>query len=197
MFGPGFACNVTSEPAAEPVSTSEAKTHLRVSGSGDDTYIDTLVKSARKHVEAYLGRSLITQTRVLRMDEFPCADAIELPYGPITSVTSVAYLDADGTTQTWSSANYRVDSYSVPPRISLAYGISWPTTRGVSHSVTVTYVCGYGAAGSNVPAEIVHAIKLIVGHLYETREETSAGYELKEIPMGARALLAPYRVHSW
>jgi uncharacterized phiE125 gp8 family phage protein len=197
MFAPGFACNVTSEPAAEPISTADAKTHLRVTGSGDDTYIDTLVKMARRHVERVCGLSLITQTRALRLDAFPCEDAIELPYGPLQSVSSVAYLDSDGTSQTWSSSNYRADIYSLPPRVALAYGVTWPTTRGVSHSVTVTYIAGYGAAGSSVPADIIHAMKLIVGHLYETREQTSAGFELKEIPMGAAALLAPYRIHSW
>jgi uncharacterized phiE125 gp8 family phage protein len=196
MYGPGFACNVTSEPAAEPVSTSEAKTHLRVTGSDDDTYIDTLVKAARRNVENHLRRALITQTRALRLDGFPCEEYIELPYGPVQSVSSVAYLDADGTTQTWSSANYRVDIYSVPPRISLAYGISWPTTRGVSHSLTVTYICGYGAAGSAVPAEIVHAIKLIVGHLYENREENVA-FSMEAMPFGVNALLSPYRTWSF
>lgn len=196
MFGKGFACNVTSEPAAEPVSTAEAKTHLRVTGSDDDTYIDTLVKSARRHVEQHLHRALITQTRALRLDEFPSEDCIELPYGPVQSVSSVAYLDADGATQTWSSANYRADIYSVPPRVSLAYGISWPTTRGVSHSVTVTYVCGYGTTGASVPTEIVHAIKLIVGHLYENREENVA-FSMEAMPFGVNALLSPYRTWSF
>ena len=196
MFGKGFACNVTSEPAAEPVSTSEAKTHLRVSSSGDDTYIDTLVKAARRQVERTTGLSLITQTRALRLDEFPCGDHIELPYGPLQSVSSVAYLDADGASQTWSSSNYRADIYSYPPRVSLAYGVSWPTTRGVTHSVTVTYIAGYGTGGSSVPADIIHAIKLIVGHLYENHEQVSA-VDMEVLPAGVEALLAPYRVHSW
>ena len=195
MFGKGFACNVTSEPAAEPVSTSEAKTHLRVSGSGDDTYIDTLVKAARRQVERVTGLSLITQTRALRLDEFPLSDAIELPYGPLQSVTSVAYLDADGASQTWSSSNYRADIYSYPPRVALAYGVSWPSTRGVTHSVTVTYVAGYGTASTSVPQDILHAIKLLVGHWYENREEVTA-VDMEVLPMGVEALLAPYRVHS-
>ena len=50
-------------PAEEPVSLTEAKTHLRVDTSADDTYIARLITSARAHVEeAILHRPLITQT---------------------------------------------------------------------------------------------------------------------------------------
>jgi hypothetical protein len=48
----------------------------------------------------------------------------------------------------------------------------------------VRFVAGYGTA-SVVPELAKAAIKLIVGHLYESREEASEA-NLKEIPRGAQ-----------
>lgn len=40
------------------VSTSEAKTHLRVDGTAEDTYIGQLVDAAESYVSEYLNREL-------------------------------------------------------------------------------------------------------------------------------------------
>ena len=45
-------------PATEPITTAEAKAHLRVSHSTDDTYIDALVAAARMVVEDRTGLRL-------------------------------------------------------------------------------------------------------------------------------------------
>ena len=49
-------------PGVEPVSVTEAKAHLRVSGSSEDTYIGALIKVATEHAESYLNRRLVQQT---------------------------------------------------------------------------------------------------------------------------------------
>lgn len=43
-------------PAAEPVSTAEAKLHARVDHSTDDTLIDLLIAAARQEAEHITGR---------------------------------------------------------------------------------------------------------------------------------------------
>ena len=45
-----MALKLITAPAAEPVSTSEAKSHLRVDTTADDTYIGTLMTVARHAV---------------------------------------------------------------------------------------------------------------------------------------------------
>ena len=56
-----------------------------------------------------------------------------------------------------------------------------------------------GAAGTGqsfigqVPDDIVSAMLLIIGHLYERRENTS-DFEVFDIPQNAESLLAPYRI---
>ena len=84
----------TTAPATFPVTLEDAKIHLKIDGTDEDTYITALIKVATSVCEAYAGLSFISQTRVIKLDAFRCRDLI-LPYGPVVSITSVAYVDAD------------------------------------------------------------------------------------------------------
>jgi len=42
---------ITVEPAEEPVTTAEAKDHMRVDTSDDDTLIDGLITASRLYAE--------------------------------------------------------------------------------------------------------------------------------------------------
>lgn len=190
---------VTVEPAIEPITLTEAKTHCRVTGTDDDTYIGTLITAAREWVEDYTGRSLITQTRTYVLDAFPYGDeTIVLPRPPLQSVTSVVYVDTAGANQTWDSANYTVDTDRDPGGIYLAYGKTWPATRSIRHAVTITYVAGYGEStdsplSTNVPQRIKQAILLIIGEMYSNRE-VSAPVKMESVPFAIEALLTPFRL---
>ena len=46
-----------------------------------------------------------------------------------------------------------------------------------------------------MPAPIMHAIKLLVGHWYQNREAVSVGVAVAELPRAVKALLDPFRVH--
>lgn len=190
----------TSAPAAEPVSTAEAKTHLRVDISDDDSYIDLLVATARQSVEVFLGRQLITATWQWKLDGFPRATrhnplrAFLLPWPPLQSVTSIAYVDPNGDSQTLAASLYTVDSASHPARIVPAYGEVWPATREHIDVVTLTWVAGYGDAGSDVPEKILTAIKMLVAHWYENREPVVLGTIATKLPMHVESLLWEERI---
>lgn len=180
------------DPASEPVSVSEFKTHARIDHSDEDTLITAYLVAARQWSETWLRRSLITQTWVARYDGFPAR--IVLPYAPLQSVTSIQYVDASGNTQTASTALYVVDTYRHPGEVYLAYDQTWPTTRDEQNAVTITYVAGYGDDPDDVPEAIRHAIKLIAGHLYEMREPVVAGQTVAEVPESFKSLLNLYRL---
>ena len=194
-----MALKLITAPAAEPVSTSEAKSHLRVDTTADDTYIGTLITVARQNVESHLRRALISQTWEVVLDAFP-AGVIRLPKPPLASVTSIKYTDDDGVEATYSSDNYVVDSDTEPGRVVLKSGQTWPAvTLAAANGVRVRYVAGYGAAGSNVPQAIRQAILLVIGSLYENREDVlvAQGVSIGVLPFGVVALLAPYRIYGW
>lgn len=184
---------ITAGPSTEPLTTAEAKTHLRVDTDDDNDYIDSLVKAARRWVEQVTWRQLITATYVLRLDRF-CGSVIYIPRPPLKTFTSFQYLDLDGVLQTWSSGNYEVDLYSSPGRVRPIATGYWPTVGNYyQNAITITYDAGYGAA-SAVPDDIKHAMRLMVGHWYRQRE--AVGANMAEVPLAVHHLIAPYRVHD-
>jgi hypothetical protein len=55
-----MALVLTAGPAVEPVTLAEARAHLRVDGSAEDTLISSLIITSRLHVEAALGRRSVS-----------------------------------------------------------------------------------------------------------------------------------------
>lgn len=183
----------SSAPATEPLTTAEAKTHLVVDHSDDDTYIDTLVAAARAYVEQYTGRQLVTATWTMDLERFPGDDFIQLPFPPLQSVTSVKYYDLSNSQQTLAASKYVVAD-STPGRLRLVSGEAWPQVYpDRAQAVEVIFVAGYGAA-SAVPADIKHAIKMLVGHWYENRETVTVGQTSKPVAFATDALLNPYKI---
>lgn len=200
LHGYDYRLDLDTAPATEPVSLSEAKTHLRVSISDDDALIDALITAARRWCERLRNESFVTQTWKLYADNWPGGDTIPLPMGPVQSVTSVTYTDEDGNESTLSSSNYLVDTVSRPARIRLKADQSWPTvTLRELNAIVVTYDAGYGDNASDVPEEVVAAIKLLVGHLYENREATvvGSGITVTEVPLTVKDLLWMDRVKAF
>jgi uncharacterized phiE125 gp8 family phage protein len=196
------APTLVTAPTSEPVTMAEAKGYLRQDLSDEDALIGALVAAARQYVERALNRALITQTWRLKLDDFYCApyycetdNTIRLPRVPLQSVSSITYLDYDGTSQTWSSTEYQVDAASEPGRVTTASGEWWPETQSEAiNAVTITYVAGYGAA-ADVPQGIRQALLFLVKHWFDQREPVSAtGAIPKEVPLTVDALLA---IHEW
>lgn len=190
-----YGLSITTQPATEPITTAEAKIHLGIASAvtGWDTLIAALITAARKYVEDFTNRSLITTVWKLKLDSLPYDQpSLQLPRSPLITVDSLKYYDNDGTEQTWDAANYIVSIDREPARVSLAYSIVWPSARYRADAITVNFTAGYGSAGS-VPQVFKQAILLIIGHWFEHRSEVEGG-NLREIPLGVKALLEMYRV---
>ncbi len=175
-----MAEKLITAPTVEPVTLPEAKAQLYVTDTADDMLITSKIKAARWLVEKYLNRALVQQTWKLQLDAFPAI--IRLARPPLNSISSIQYVDTDGTTQSLDTSKYQVDNISEPARIVPAYGETWPNTRGQIGAVTVTYVAGYDGDGAspedltaNIPQTIKDAILLLVTELYENREVSVIG----------------------
>lgn len=182
-------------PTSEPVSLDDVRLHLRLTDdTTEDPLLTSLIERARLYWESWSGRSLAPQTREAHRSAWPGGDYFELPDPPLTSVTSLKYLNSAGTETTMTSTTqYLVDADSDVGRIVLPYGVNWPSfTAYPIRPIRVRYVCGY----TTLPEPIKHALLLTIGHWYEHREDVTemVGGSLAVIPDGAKALMAQYKV---
>ena len=189
-------------PAVEPVSVSEAKAHLRVDISDDDSYISTLITAAREWCEQYLDRTLINTQWTMRLDSFPYE--IELPRPPIatsgtTTAVALTYTLGDDSTATLSTTAYRVDRNSTPGVVRQLRAGTWPANLDDYNAVAVTWWAGYGASGTSVPAGIRHAILMLVAHWYDGARQAavSSGAVPQDVPYGVKSLLDSQRWGSY
>lgn len=191
---------VTTTTVVEPpeglvVSLVEAKRHLRIDHTDDDTYITALIGAATSILDGpngYLGRCLLTQTLETRLTSFHCGN-VPLLYGPVQDIVSVQYNDGDGVLQTMDEDIYRIIS-GAPVKLAPVYGEYWPTVQAGNDAIVIQYNAGYGDTGADVPAPIRQAILLTVGHLFENRESVIVGLNPAVMPLAADYLTSPYRV---
>ena len=184
--------DVVTPPAQEPIDLAEAKLHLRVINSDEDTLIESMIAAAREYVERIVGYALVTQGLRATLDGFPCV--IELR-GVGLTVTAVKYTGADGAEQTLAPSSYTVDTSGGGARITPAYGMQWPATRtGERASVRIEFTSGY--APNAVPKSLSAAIKLIVGDLFANREAvvTAQGVMVSIENPTVDALIFPHRI---
>lgn len=197
-------------PDSLPVTLDEAKLHLRVDGADDDSLITGLLNAAVSHLDGWtgiLGRCLVEQTWRMDFDTFA---AWRLPLAPISEIVSITWRNEAGEVATVSDTQYSLRDDERGQYVYWDRAYSFPTGLYESRGVSVTIKAGYPTtpavvadpeadppveavpAVSTVPAAIKAAILLMVGNWYRYRSadvETSVA----SLPLGADALLAPYR----
>jgi uncharacterized phiE125 gp8 family phage protein len=200
-----------AETLYEPISVDDVQMHLRIDGDVEYGYIQALITAARRHVEDVCLHTLMPTTWEAQLDTWPNR-IFTLPMPPLRSVVSITYVDRAGATDAVNANAYQVDTWSEPGRVTLRSGASWPAlTLQENAGVRIRYVAGYAdvlttnstqveitAARKAVPALAKHAMKLLIGHLYENREEIVVGQGLTptQVPMGVNTLLASMRYEA-
>jgi uncharacterized phiE125 gp8 family phage protein len=177
------------EPAVEPVTLAEAKSHLRIDAgfTADDAAISSLITAARIHVENVSGRTLIRSRWQIKLDHFPSWD-IELPNPPIMSdAVTVTYVPSEGG-QPIAFTDFRTDRDATPAVIRPQWNGLWPVARGAENDVTVTYWAGYGESASSAPVPARHCCLMLLGHWYANREAVAPG-AMNPVPMSVETLL--------
>ncbi|MFW2543524.1 head-tail connector protein [Primorskyibacter sp. 2E107] len=178
--------------AALPVDA--LKQHLRLgTGFAEDDVQDAVLRSflraALASVEARCSRALITRRFVLTLNAWRDSNAQVLPIAPVASITDVTLVDGYGVTKTVDPARYRLEKDAFGPMLK-ARGSSLP---GIARdgAAEVRFDAGYGAAFTDLPADLQQAVLLLAAHYYEYRDETALGQGC--MPFGVTSLIARYR----
>lgn len=198
-----MSLKLITAPDSYPVTLAEAKAHLRVDSSDDNSLISVLIKAAVDNIEGpkgFLGRALINQTWDYGLDIFPCVtynagvikNYIEIPLPPLISITGIYYKDSGGVDQTLEESSYTVDTASEPGRVYRPNGVAWPSVYTGGNAVRIRFKAGY--SDDVIPFSIKAAILIKIADLYENRESMVDG-SYSELPWSAQQLLKPHRMH--
>ena len=185
-----------THPATEPLTTEQAKTHLRLPSSftTDDTYIEGLIKSARDHVERYTGRYWATADFIWTVPKvvaevFGTSQIrfkLRRPF--VSAVDEITYLDGDDVAQTIATSSIDFDqdrqTVTVPDNLG---GHDWKIkfTAGPDIGVSTEEV---------IPDAILQAMYLLIGDAYDNRQAQVLAVSIAENP-AACALMHDYRVN--
>lgn len=162
----------TSGPAAEPVTVAEAKKQLEIPTSltAHDDQLTMLIVAAREQFEHDTQYVCVTQAFEYVLDEFPAdLSSVVLPVFPISSLTSVTYMDGS-TQQTLATSVASLDRRK--RQLSLKYDQRWPTIEKQTDAVVIAFQAGY-ASQAAVPRLIKQAILLQVAKNFEERDMMS------------------------
>jgi uncharacterized phiE125 gp8 family phage protein len=176
-------------PSPELLTPGDIYAHIRVEYDAEDpTYLIALAQAARAWVEDRAWLAVGPQVWETYLDAFP-EGPVELAPGPLLEVVEVQYIDPNGSTQTLANTEYRTDAVSLPGRVVPV--ASWPGTQDQrENAVRIRYRVGYTT--DTVPPQLMHAMRLLVGHFHENRESiiiARASEQPYEVPMAAHALV--------
>jgi uncharacterized phiE125 gp8 family phage protein len=158
---------VTVDVVTEPILVTEVKNYLHIDFDNDDIFLSSLITSARLRLERFTGCSFAPKTIKVYAELF---NDFELPYGPITSITTVRKWAGDADFDTLTDYVTKGSQFK----------IFVPESCG---EYELTYVAGY----TSLPEDLKLAMLLEIAHRYENR-----GDEIK-LNGFSKDLAWPYR----
>lgn len=116
-----------------------------------------------------------------------------IPNPPLRAITHIKYYDNTNTQQTYSATNYTMFSFiNQKGFVEINKDVNLPSLYERADAVEIKFTTGFGNSSGDVPAAIKQAILLIIGKLYELREDS-----VSRLPKASEYLLEPYRIKTY
>ena len=182
----------TVPDAALPVL--EFKAHLRLgTGFSEDSLQDGVLRgflrAAIAAIEARTGKVLIERAYSWSLTRWRDPAGQVLPAAPVTGVSALVLLDAQGAETVVPAGAYRLDRDSERPCLRpVSSQLPMIQTGG---SVRIGFTAGLAADWGGLPADLGQAVLLLAAHYYEYRHETSLSDGC--MPFGVTSLIQRYR----
>jgi len=181
---------LVTAPADPLLTLDEAKAHLRVDTTDQDSLITGLIAATESYLDGYsgvLGRAIRPQSWSVSFD-FLAGWRACLPLGRLIEVESITYYDLDDTQQTFSTSNYYAINDAEGPAVIVKNGVAWPATFVRPDAITIQWQCGFDV----VPVAIKQAALLLIGQWFDNRSAVIDSNKAIEMPLAVRALLRPF-----
>lgn len=190
-------------PTSEPISTADARLHLRNPDTSFNDLVDDCVKAARTQFESDVPcMQLLPATWGLYLDEWPSWDSLRKAHVliekmPLIGITHIKYYPEGeaNLSEAWDTENYEADLISYPGRIKLIADELPALNENKYNKVQITFTCGYATAAA-IPSDIIQALKLLIGHYYENPQQIMSGTQINELPLGYKQVVYTY-MKSW
>ena len=185
---------IITPPTEHPLSVADAKLQLRIDpeDTDQDAHIGKLCASAHRKIEHELGYPILQQTRQTHLSGFPVGP-IWLGGGAGLDVDALHYVDGTGTLRLILPTDYVVDAISRPATVAPAPTKTWPSTQRRAGAVQIDWTAGWENPAA-VPEDLVHAMKLLVGHWDQNREAVIVGTISSEVQIALEDILRPFRL---
>jgi uncharacterized phiE125 gp8 family phage protein len=167
----------------EYLPLAEAKLHCKVDLSEDDALIQSYIAAARSLIEHDTERAWVEAGFIARYAITQPASPIPLEPYPVSAVSKVEKVPASGAPTDITGSHVHEDTGLLYPPPE-----GWPLLP--DDTVRVTYEAGPPAA--EVPPDILHATRLLVGQWYDHRSAITEA-PATPLPFAVVALIAPYR----
>jgi len=202
--------------ATDYLSLADAKQHLRVTASDDDSYITGLISMALDACSNYLGYSIKKGTAKYGFDSFTGSPALinpvnglNIPSGNylrvnsrVLAVNSVSYVNANQAVTAFAGSDWIT---APDPMGNYSRNIFINTAPDSITDDTIKYIIevseGFNPVGTSAvdpdtifPMAIKHAALLLVGQYYDNRNAIVVGTIQAKISLGFEYLLDPYKI---
>ena len=177
-------------PTSTIISLQEAKDHLRVTSDDEDLLINDCIKAATNHIETYTNQIFQSVTFCAYLDSVETLENIEIWKYPITSISSIKYINTSGAETTLDSSTYSTDIIDSPARIYLTSAPS--TQKDKLNNWRVYFTAGF-TTRDQISPELINWVKIFTAFYYQTRQPEYTGQSVNEIAYNYKAAIDKYR----
>jgi uncharacterized phiE125 gp8 family phage protein len=179
-------------PTSTIITLQEAKDHLRITDDSQDAVIVDCIKSATSHIEKYTNQILQSATFCAYFDEkevepYTC---LYIWKYPISTISSIKYLNTSGAETTLDSSSYATDIIDSPVRIYLT---STPITQLDKFNVWRVYFTAGFTNRDQIDAELIGWVKIFTGFYFQTRQPEYTGQSVSDVAYNYEKALDKYR----
>lgn len=155
---------------------------------GEDVALIAYLRAALAAIEGRTAKILLSRDFTLSLAYWR-GSVQPLPVAPVTAVTEVRIVDADGVAQIVAPDRYRLVRDMARPRLEGRGGMLPTLPDGATAEIDLT--AGFGSNWSDLPADLQQAVFLLAAQYFELRHDGAA--EISAMPFGVMALIERWR----